>query len=172
MRYIDVVNRIGQTVSDHLILKDVGYGNISDLKHRSEQTTTRSVDYPYLFINPTTHGRRPNAMVYRFNIIVMDMVDIKTDNFLKIQSECQQYVDDVLARLKLFYNMSINTEINYVPFKERFQDDVAGITAEISITVPVPLNSCIAPFSPTLVPFVWNLNTNLWNEENRDFNES
>jgi hypothetical protein len=167
MNYIDVVNLIKTIVSQHVFINDVGYGEISDIKHRSEQTITASADYPYLFINPTFHSRRPNEMIYRFNLIVMDMVDIKTDDFLLKQSQCQQYIDDIISELYTNYRLTIN-DISYTPFKERFQDDVAGMTATLSISILKPLNNCIVPIIP---PFIWNLNRNNWNNEVRIFND-
>ena len=70
------------------------------------------------------------------------------DNMLTIQSQCQQYIDDMVAHL---YNNSNKPDIQftmtYTPFVERFEDEVAGMTAAISIIVPIPINDCIAPFA-------------------------
>ncbi len=145
MKYQEVVDIIKEAVNAHLIIEDFGYGNISDIKVKSEGSTADQADYPYLFLNPTIHARSSSTMLYRFNMIVMDMVG--SDNYLKIQSECQQYIDDILARIKLFYKLEINISlIEYTPFKERFIDEVAGFTASIEITVASPLNDCITPF--------------------------
>ena len=147
MNYNSIVERFKEIVTDHNQLQDFGYGNLSDIKTRSEGGTTTNTDYPYLFVNPTSHSRGTRSVTYNFNLIVMDMA--KDDNFLKIQSECQQYIDDVLARLRFHYTDQVDlllTNITLTPFKERFQDTVAGMTATISIEVPLPLNECIAPF--------------------------
>tara|TARA_R100000951_G_scaffold115462_1_gene123598 strand:- start:718 stop:1431 length:714 start_codon:yes stop_codon:yes gene_type:complete len=74
----------------------------------------------------------------------------KFDNYITIQSQCQQYIDDVLAQLYYFYRDKPEIEltgITYTPFKEKYQDVVAGMTATIKIAVPTPLNECIAPFN-------------------------
>ena len=42
--------------------------------------------------------------------------------------------------------MDIQLSVNLTPFKERFQDTVAGMTATIEIEVTKPINKCIAPF--------------------------
>ena len=69
-------------------------------------------------------------------------------DFLTIQSECQQYIDDILAELRFGYTDQIDLTLNVslTPFKERFQDTVAGMTATLEIIVPSPLNDCIAPY--------------------------
>jgi hypothetical protein len=109
-------------------------------------------------------------MNYSFNMIIMDMArpedganTDKFDNYITIQSQCQQYIDDVLAQLYYFYKDQPEitlTGITYTPFKEKYQDVVAGMTATITIQVPTPLNECIAPYEN------WVLQTELILEEN------
>jgi hypothetical protein len=73
----------------------------------------------------------------------------KYDNYISIQSQCQQYIDDVLARLHYYYTDQPDitlTGITYTPFKEKYQDELAGMTASITIQVPTPLNACVYPF--------------------------
>ena len=157
MTYQEIVNRIQSIVEQHWMLASFGYGDLSDLKARFENTSDDQqvqADYPYLFLNPGTHNRTLTSMTYNFNMLVMDMArgevsDQPFNNILAIQSQCQQYIDDVLAQLYYGYQDSpevIRTNIQYVPFNERFQDDVAGMTAQLTIEVPTPLNDCIAPF--------------------------
>lgn len=158
MNYNDVVNRFKEIVGDHRMLVDFGYGQISDIKTRSEgMGELEGADYPYLFLNPAVHQRTESQITYNFNMIIMDMareeVEDPYQNFLNIQSDCIQYCDDVLARLRYHYKdkPEILFQLGYTPFYERFQDDLAGVTANISIVVPNSINECIAPFDP-IVP--------------------
>ena len=145
MNYKDVVNNIKEAALQHLMIADTGYGDISDIKVRPEGGVSTGADYPYMFINPNIHGRTQNTMIYRFNLITMDLV--KDDDYLKIQSDCQQYINDVIARLKYHYKMEINLDlVEYTAFKERFQDQVAGITAQIQIIVVDKIDECVAPY--------------------------
>ena len=55
MTYQDLVNRIQDITNQHKMLVDFGYGDISDLKVRFENTSGDAkvqADYPYLFLNP------------------------------------------------------------------------------------------------------------------------
>lgn len=157
MTYKDVIDRFKSVADAHYMLKDFGYGNLSDIKVHSQEG---EADYPYLFLNPSTHTRNGVNMVYNFNMIVMDVATDEDDalsNYTAIQSKCQQYIDDVIA--ELYYGYSDKPEIQYTnvtytPFKERFQDTVAGMTATISILVPTPINQCIAPIAPLVPPLV------------------
>lgn len=143
MTYKEIVDRIKEVVDAHKMLADFGYGNLSDIKAGNDQS---EANYPYAFLNPTNHTRTGQAIVYRFNLIVMDMA--KDDEFLKIQSECQQYIDDILAHLRFGYvdQVDLTLNVTLTPFKERFQDVVAGMTATLEIQIPNKLSDCFAPF--------------------------
>ncbi len=159
MNYKDVVDRIRQVVFDHNMLVDFGYGQLSDIKTRSEgpEGEAQGADYPYLFLNPTQHQRTETQITYNFNMIVMDMAREEEgdvyQNFLAIQSNCIQYIDDVVARLYYHYQDKPEIQFNfsYTPFYERFQDNLAGATANIQIIVPTNIDNCIAPFDPVVV---------------------
>lgn len=155
--YKDIVNRIQTVVDEHYMLADFGYGDLSDLKTRFENTSgdaATQTNYPYLFLNPATHTRSGAAVTYNFNMIVMDMArgevsDQPFNNMLTIQSQCQQYIDDVIAKLYLGFTDApevLFSSLSYNTFNERFQDEVAGMTVNLQITVPQPINNCITPF--------------------------
>ena len=158
MTYKEIINRFRTITDNHLMLQDFGYGDLSDLKYVSQLGTAEErVSYPYLYLLPSSSNRQGPVMNYSFNMIIMDMArpedgadTDKYDNYITIQSQCQQYIDDVLAQLYYYYKDQPEIEltgITYTPFKEKYQDVVAGMTATISIAVPTPLNECIAPFN-------------------------
>lgn len=163
MTYQEIVNRIQDVVNQHYMLAGFGYGDLSDLKTRFENTSgddSVQADYPYLFLNPATHNRTRSAVTYNFNMLVMDLPrgevsDNPYDNILAIQSQCQQYIDDVIAYLWDGYDdppQVLYDGLSYNTFNERFQDDVAGMTVNLSIMVPQPINNCITPFPSTVPP--------------------
>ncbi len=155
MTYKEIINRFRTVTNDHLVLKDFGYGQLTDLKTQSQLgPEEQGVDYPYLFLLPQTSQRTGPVMNYSFNMIVMDMARPEEgdqyDNYITIQSQCQQYIDDILSQLYYYYSDQPEiqlTGINYTPFKEKYQDELAGMTATITIAVPAPIDNCIAPFN-------------------------
>ena len=177
MNYQEIVNRIQDITNQHKMLADFGYGDLSDLKVRFENTSgdqAVQADYPYLFLNPGVHGRNQGVVTYNFNMIVMDMArgevsDQPYNNMLAIQSQCQQYIDDVIAYLHDGFKDNpdvIYSGVTYTPFNERFQDEVSGMTATLTIEVPQPINNCVTPFEPLCLPTlqVFSSSTNpLWN---------
>lgn len=154
MTYKEIINRFRTIVGEHRMLKDFGYGELSDLKTQSQLgPEEQGVDYPYLFLLPGSNNRTGPVMNYSFNMILMDMArgeeGDEYDNYISIQSQCQQYIDDVLARLYYYYKDQPEitlTGITYTPFKEKYQDELAGMTASITIQVPTPLDACVYPF--------------------------
>ena len=151
MTYKEIINRVRDIVQAHLQLQSFGYGQLSDLK--TQVQLTAEADYPYLFLVPNTHSRSKNVMTYNFNMIVMDMARTEEGdqfgNYITIQSDCQQYIDDVLAHLYWFYQDQPEVQlvnITYTPFKEKYQDELAGMTATLTIQVPSIIDDCIAPY--------------------------
>jgi len=160
MTYKDVVDSVALAVRQHKILRDFGYGAITDIKTvATDSASPATVDYPYVFLNPTQGSRNGQSITYRWNLISMDVVQEDPDNgyenYLRVQSECQQYIDDILAFLRFEsplkkFDLTLNVQLT--PFKERFQDSVAGMTATLEVEVPQALNNCITPFVPIIPP--------------------
>ena len=151
MTYKEIVDRVREVVEAHKQLVDFGYGSLSDIKTNGDD---KEADYPYVFLNPTTHTRTGQSITYRFNMIVMEMVP--DADYLIGQSECQQYIDDILSQLRFAYTDQVDLTLNVTltPFKERFQDTVAGMTATLEFVIPVKLDQCIAPFEPYYTQYV------------------
>ena len=160
MTYKEIINRIRTVAQDHLMIKDFGYGELSDIKTQAQLGPDGNIDdgkeadYPYMFLLQSNATRNDPVVNYNFSMIMMDMARGEEgdtyDNYLTIQSQCQQYIDDVLANLYYFYRdqpMVQLTGITYTPFKEKYQDEVAGMTCNFTIEVPNGLNDCVAPFA-------------------------
>ena len=185
MTYKELVDRIASICDQHPIIRDFGYGAISDLKTMNTEninnlvTSTLEEDamtlYPYVFLNPSQSTRTSQAISYRFNMIVMDTVlpnglevlegsggagdidqkDPPYNQTLQVQSDCQQYIDDIIAALRFDVGqpspinpwlMDVQLSVNLTPFKERFADTVAGFTATLDVMIAQPINDCKTPF--------------------------
>ena len=200
MTYQEIVDNFRAVIDNHEIINEFGYGAISDIKtnntnlnpnapydYPSQESMTL---YPYVYLVPQQSTRTSQAITYRFNMIVMDTVlpngleltrfsyyeedqkDPPYGTTLKVQSDCQQYIDDILAKLKLGKNesraMDIQLNVNLTPFKERFQDTVAGMTATIELEIAQPLNLCIAPVYDGIPELIETFNYN--DVQNIDYN--
>ena len=156
MTYYQLIEAFRQFAADHKQIKCFGYGNISDIEVPVDPQSGQPIqrDYPYFFVNPTTHNYTKNMLTYSFNIIMMELVTEVTptgfsglNSTIKAQSDALLILNDFMAWLE--YTQDIDTELvqssQFIPFQERFQDNLAGMTVSIQIQVPNDLNLCDAP---------------------------
>lgn len=164
MTYKEVVDRIKRAVNDHRMLADFGYGQLSDIKVLDEDGD--GANYPYAFLNPAGVVRNQQATTYSFNLITMEMA-ITPQAVLQIQSDCIQYLNDIISELRFDATFSGDVLLtnSIQVFTERFQDEVAGATASFNIVVADPLDNCDAPFG---VWTDWSI-TN-WSSQTNSFN--
>lgn len=158
MTYKELVDRIEDTVTRHKMLVDFGYGQLSDIKVLDNSED--GADYPYAFLLPTGISRTNQAVTYSFSLIVMEMVKEPTLT-LQVQSDCIQYINDIIADLRfdVDFKGDINLSQSISVFRERFQDEVAGATLNLQVSVADAINDCIAPVqAPPAVPNIWRRN--------------
>jgi len=165
MTYQELINAFKQFAADHKQIKSWGYGQISDIEHPIDPATgqLKSRDYPYLFLNPTNHTFTQGTVTYRFNAIAMQLTDDRidaidfsgVDSVIKAQSDAQQILADFLAWLE--YTDQIDSQVvrttQLTPFRERFNDTVAGMTASIEIQLRNSLDLCDAPIKTYTLVF-------------------
>lgn len=144
MTYKDVLNDLFDLLNRHKMIKTAGYGPLSELVDPKDKEFS---DYPYAFLQPTNHTLAKGSMTYRFNLIMMEMCTDDLDQIIQAQSNCHQYIKDVLAHLYYHYNkydFTLNASVT--PFQEKYDDTVSGMTAQIELVVPDKLDDCISPF--------------------------
>lgn len=145
MNYKGIVDKFKEIVLDHKMIHDFGYGDLSDIKVVAEDNDgAGEADYPYAFLNPAGIQQNNAARTMSFNLIIMEMV---ADDFLKIQSDCIQYLDDIIAKFNRDSQDDIVLSYTVTVFKERFQDEVAGATASIQVRTKEAKDDCITPFN-------------------------
>src|SRR6056297_1909459 len=125
MTYEEVLSDLIDLLNRHHMIQTVGYGNLSDLveplkrepavnQEGSDRLPNKiyGIDYPYAFINPTNHTLAKNASTYRFNLIMMEQCTDETMEVIQAQSECHQYIKDVLGHLYYNYDNKYDFNLN------------------------------------------------------------
>ena len=94
---------------------------------------------PSQFLNMT--------MRYRLVLLFADLLTEDKSNRLQVQSDQHLVALDVLAKLKLDndYNFNTQPQATIEFFQERFDDFTAGVSIDVEITSPMPLNLCQVP---------------------------
>lgn len=153
MNYKQVVDRIEEAVQRHLMLADFGYGQLSDIKVLDDDSD--GADYPYAFLNPGGISRTAQMQQYTFNLIIMEMA-LNPREILKVQSDAIQYLNDIISELRFDVDFTGDVQLtsSIQVFRERFQDEVAGATAQLTIQVADAIDNCDAPIAADLDVYV------------------
>ena len=155
MTYQYIIDRLKAVSASHRMVELVGYGQISDISYPE---TEQAPDYPYVFINPVSVNLNTNVFSVTVNFIAMTQVAEDSDSgvdssdkesiILQGQSECMQILNDILGHFQFDDDdMTFSKPVNLTPFVERFQDDVVGATATVTINYAKPMDFCNAPLS-------------------------
>lgn len=173
MTYNQLIEFFKEFARDHSQIETFGYGSISDIEVPVNPTTgvATSRDYPYIFFNPTNYTLAKSSITYRFNVIVMELTTEQTitgfsglDSVITAQSNSLQILMDFLAYLqyKPDFKGDVIRSTSITPFKERFQDTVAGVTGVVEFQLPLPISFCDTPTQPTPTLGPWTLETGIW----------
>lgn len=141
MSYKSVINRIKYIVDNHKYLQTFGYGDISDINTPED---LEAPDYPYVFLNPVSVVGDKRSKRFNMNLIIMEITYDKQTNIYETQDLCITLLNEILSYINddtpREYN--IITPYTITPFKERFSDDVVGITANLTFEYQEGLNNC------------------------------
>jgi len=124
------------------MIRTFGEGDIYDYVDNGGE-----IQYPVLWtvVKPSLYNG--TTLRYRLVLLFADLLTEDKSNRLQIQSDQMMVALDVLSKLKLDQSYSFNTapQATMDLFQERFDDFTAGVSIEIEITSPMPLNFCQIP---------------------------
>lgn len=104
-----------------------------------------------LWINSVQGNFTGTAAKWNYDIFCMDVVDIKEDNSIDVESDTYNTLLDLMS-----YFAQFDYEVNYVftldrngtnePFRERFDSMYCGNILRMTITAPFSYNTCKIPY--------------------------
>ena len=109
--------------------------------------------YPLLHVSTATANFAQHTLTYSFQIIVMDLVSKDESNERDVLSDTLETIGDVISLLKnqtasferipdFQTEVAISPSVSCEPFTERFDNEVSGWTASISIEVGFNASQC------------------------------
>jgi hypothetical protein len=130
--------------------------------HTQIQTTTigdifeidlTETTYPLLHVSTATANFAQHTLTYNFQLIVMDLVSKDESNERDVLSDTLETIGDVISLLKnqtasferipdFQTEVAISPSVSCEPFTERFDNEVSGWTASISIEVGFNASRC------------------------------
>tara|TARA_R110000787_G_scaffold94178_3_gene196813 strand:- start:196 stop:651 length:456 start_codon:yes stop_codon:yes gene_type:complete len=149
MTYKELINSLQATITAHLMVNTQGYGNISDIAVPENEAPP---NYPYVFINPVSVNLNRNSFNCDVNLICMTQVhddaNASQTRDLDGQDLCIQILSDIIAEYILTIGdplFDIAMPLTLTPFKERFQDNVVGATAGLTMQYGKSISACVIP---------------------------
>ena len=127
-------------------LASISFGDIFEVD------LTQNGKYPMMHVSTETAAYDTGKLSYNFQIIVMDLVDKDEANEHDVLSDTLEIIGDVISRIRHsaldadvddFRNtIRLQDSISCEPFTERFDNEVTGWTASISIEVEFNAGAC------------------------------
>lgn len=113
----------------------------------------KETTYPLLHVATENASYDTNTLTYTFQIIVMDLVSKDESNEEYVLADTLQTIGDVISYLRntedLLTNLTdyrnnvrLQDNVTCEPFTERFDNEVTGWTASISIQVAFEASAC------------------------------
>ena len=153
--YKEVVNYFNTLAMSHMGVEQFSTGMISDIDVQTNlQTPTK---YPLVFLvhrggTIQTKGKT----TFSFTLMVMDIAKNQEPLEVNRLSDCHDIMQDLISRIMLTswetVEIVLDMPVVTTPFVERFNNNLSGWAAEISVIVKSPLNLCEAAFDTGYVP--------------------
>jgi hypothetical protein len=147
--YQYIVEQFRTACTQHLAINEFGEGSIDRLDSLSQ-----NVKYPLAFLRPIqSTGIVLNAngvsgtRALNFEFYMMDVPQLTDTDVLKLQSQTEIYLYDIIA----WFNLGNVQQLEFItlnsisPLYEAFNDRVAGWVANITINTYATLDFCNFP---------------------------
>jgi 6-pyruvoyl-tetrahydropterin synthase len=129
-------------------LNSFGYGNIVDFGNTNNTGMTPT--YPFMFVTPQLVTCDENITTYNLSIIFADRINDDLTNKVDVISDMSiqakrfiSYIVRGMNQTPNLYNiMDTTLPIQGLPFFERFNDFVGGVSIDIPIVIFEDINAC------------------------------
>jgi hypothetical protein len=150
--------------ASHLQLKsNFGVGDLWELVEtysNPDESQSKNRDYPLMWLTIDGTTVNNNDITRNFTVVIADRVDRDEKNEQEVLSDCELMGLDLLTYLKqnvvdvVGEDSVLIKSSQFSDFTERWQDDVAGYTFNVSIKSVFQYDSCNLPvsgFTPEVV---------------------
>lgn len=147
--YKQVVELFESIALSQLAVKQWGVGDISDL---DIQTDTHPFQrFPVVFMVPQISSMdRFGKLTLGFDIICADIAKNQEDLQVNTHNSTLMILQDIFSKIIMTdwatVGIEVETPITVTPFLEKYNNNLAGWTANVNIIVKSPFNLCDAAF--------------------------
>ena len=148
--YKQLIEAFEEICLSQLSVKHFQVGEMSDVDMQTNTETFQR--YPFVFLIPRLSTLdRYGKMVLGFTMIVADIAKNEEDLQRNTHNNTLMILQDIMSKIILtppsVLDWDIETPINILPFVERFNNNLAGWSAEINVVLNSPFNYCDAAFN-------------------------
>jgi len=147
--YQQIVEQFRTACTEHLAIHTFEEGSIDRL-----DSLLQNVKYTFAFLRPLqstgmvlNQNGVSGARSLNFEFYMMDIPQLTDTDVLKLQSQCEINIYDIIA----YFNLGTVQQVEYVtlnsisPLYEAFNDRVAGWVANITVNTTGTLDFCNFP---------------------------
>lgn len=147
--YKQVVQLFEQIALSQMSVKQWGVGDISDLDIQTDVHPFQR--FPVVFMVPQVSTMdRFGKLTLGFDIICADIAKNEEDLQINTHNNTLLILQDIFSKIIMTdwstVGIELETPIPLTPFLERFNNNLAGWTANVNIIVKSPFNLCDAAF--------------------------
>jgi hypothetical protein len=147
--YKQVIKEFENIALSQMSVKQFQVGELSDLDVENEKHPFQR--FPVVFMVPQQSSLdRFGKMTLGFSLIVADIAKNEEELQVDTHNNTLMIMQDIFSKIILTnwsdVDLNLETPINIVPFVERFNNNLAGWTAEINVDVKSPFNLCDSAF--------------------------
>lgn len=101
-----------------------------------------NIDYGVFFVTQSNHTQNEDTVSYTLTLYYIDRLNSDGSNTLQIQSNAMMALNNIINVFNAQYDVEIEYNIQYTTFVHRFQDDCAGVFANVTIITGNELGVC------------------------------
>lgn len=148
--YKQLIEAFEQICLSQLSVKHFQVGEMSDVDIQTNTETFQR--YPFVFLIPRLSSMdRFGKMVLGFSLIVADIAKNEEDLQVNVHNTTLMIMQDIFSKIIMTpasqVDWDVETPIRMVPFVEKYNNNLAGWTAEINVLMISPFNLCDAAFN-------------------------
>lgn len=136
MTLYDIIHNILEVAKKQPNINHTGEGDIYSLN------SLPNIDYGVFFITQSNHIQTDNTVTYNLVLYFIDRLLPDGSNRLQIQSQAMLQIGNIINIFNQNNEVEIDYDINYTTFTHKFQDDCAGVFANVTITADADLGIC------------------------------
>lgn len=148
--YKELIDLFRSICTSQLAVKQFQVGQLSDIDNQNVEHTF--VRFPLVFMIPTQSSMdRFGKMLLGFSFIVMDIAKNNEEQLaIDTHNNTLMIMQDIFSKFIMTdwntVGAKIETPIYMTPFVERFNNNLCGWSAEISVEIQSPFDYCNAAF--------------------------